>query len=178
MPLITSIVTCCCCGSTSKLVGSTVTGWGAFEFHDCLLSFSLWHILCFCEQLRHLQEASLYRQRAREEVQRRAREALRAKRSTTTLELSEELRIGDVSCKRGKPERPELVPSTLFVLWHGMELVVRRFGCHDMVVPMFQSQRLIKANAKIAMIRRLHLQVHLEYSNLSLKSSDPQLETR
>eukprot|EP00434_Breviolum_minutum_P034880 symbB.v1.2.030877.t1/scaffold3524.1/size54796/2 len=54
------------------------------------------------------EEASLYRQRAREEVQRRAREALRAKRSTTTLELSEELRIGDVSCKRGKPERPEL----------------------------------------------------------------------
>ena len=110
-------------------------------------------------------------------MQRRAREALRAKRSTTTLELSEELRIGDVSCKRGKPERPELVPSTLFVLWHGI-LGGKEIGCNDMVVPMFQSQRLIKANAKIAMIRRLHLQVHLEYLNLSLRSSDPQLETR
>ncbi len=114
------------------------------------------HILCFCEKLRNLQEASQYRQRAREEVQRRAREALREKRSTTTLELSEELRIGDVSCKRGKPERPELVPSTLFVLWHGI-LGGKEFGCDDMVVPMFQSQWLIKANAKIAMIGRLHL---------------------
>eukprot|EP00435_Cladocopium_sp_Y103_P037254 s938_g9.t2 len=64
------------------------------------------------------EEDAATRRRAREAVRRQAAEALagRGSRGRQGMEvMEEEVRIGDVSCRRGKPERPELVPSTLFV---------------------------------------------------------------
>ncbi|CAE7027981.1 unnamed protein product [Symbiodinium natans] len=64
-----------------------------------------------------LEEKAADRSRQRAEVMRLAKDGLRTGRSSRlALELREhEVRLGDVSCKRGQPQRPELVPSTLFV---------------------------------------------------------------
>ncbi|CAE7780682.1 unnamed protein product [Symbiodinium sp. CCMP2592] len=62
-------------------------------------------------------EAVANRHRHRAEVMRLARDGLRTARSPRlALEMHEdEVRLGGVSCARGQPQRPELVPSTVFV---------------------------------------------------------------
>eukprot|EP00439_Symbiodinium_sp_Y106_P013382 s2869_g1.t3 len=62
-------------------------------------------------------EAVANRHRHRAEVMRLARDGLRTARSQRlALEMHEdEVRLGGVSCARGQPQRPELVPSTVFV---------------------------------------------------------------